>query len=137
MTTSGGTIPQHAGPCLRVQDAEGRGPYRPGMSRQWADPNGFDCPPWWCELGEDVQTAHAKMKGTFHWGCGFSSWEQLTRWFNERERRALDRLDYRLVRVVPDIVIATTRRQVVFGTLAPLAHVRPTIKLTSNLAEAA
>lgn len=109
---------------LRVQDAEGRGPYRPGFSHRWSDPNGFDCPPWWEELGLGMAEAHARCVSGYHWGCAFTSRKQLEAWFNAKERRALDRLGYRVAFILPSIIAAETPRQIVIGTRAPLSSFR-------------
>jgi len=122
------------GPILRVQDSVGRGPYRPGFSYRWSDPNGPNCPPWWEELGEDMASAHRRFSGDLHYGCGFKDYAQFEAWFSPREQRALDRLGYRLVAIIPDAIIAETPRQVVFGSIRPLAYVSHFFKLGSRAA---
>jgi hypothetical protein len=124
------------GRVIRVQDREGRGPYRPGFSKCWSDPVGAVCPPWWDEIGETFHEAHSRFAGNYHWGCGFISFDQLEAWFSRRELRKLDSLGFGLVTLQPNIVIAETPRQIVFGVREPL-HGRPSIKLTSELARAA
>jgi len=106
---------------LRIQDREGRGPYRPGFSCRWSDPDGPDCPPWWIEIGIDMASALAGMSDQFHWGCGFRTNDQLNSWFTEREQVKLGRLGFMLVTIIPDTVLVDTARQVVFGTRRPLS----------------
>lgn len=123
---------------LRVQDAEGRGPYRPGFSHRWSDPEGPIVPLWWEEIGEDMMTAHARMAGPFHYGCGFLNQEQFAAWFSEKEQRRLDRLGFSLVTIPVAIIVAKTPTQIVFGSRRPLADaVGQRWKLGSKAAEAA
>jgi hypothetical protein len=122
----------------RVQDIEGRGPYRPGLSQKWCDPTGPANVPWWLEIGETIGAAHARMADrSMHYGCGFATLEQLHSWFTPRELRTLDRLGFKLVRISPDAIIALTPTQVVFGSRPPLASAAPRISLVSKLARAA
>lgn len=120
---------------IRVQDRFGRGPYRPGVPAQWSDPNGFDCPPWWIELGIAMEDGHASMNGPYHFGCAFQSRSHLDRWFTGRELRSLDRLGYRLAAVQADIVLFETPRQIVFGSSSPLSSPLRSCRLTSRVAE--
>lgn len=122
----------------RVQDVEGRGPYRPGMTAAWADPHALDTAPWWVELGEPLYVAHKRFNDPeFHYGCGFDTLEQFRRWFNVKERSALNRLGYRLVTIMPDVILVRTKTQVVFGCRSPLRKASRRISLVSSLAEAA
>jgi len=123
---------------FRIQDSEGRGPYRPGFSNCWTDPNGPDTPPWWVELGKPLEEALKGMSDpSMHYGCGFDSLAQMHSWFTARELRTLNRLDFRLIKFEPSLIVAHTPRQVVFGHRAPLATVSPRISLVSSLARAA
>jgi len=72
-----------------------------------------------------------------HYGCGFSTLDQLQSWFTARELRKLDRLGYKMVQFEADVIIAETPSQVVFGCRLPLACLHPRISLTSKLAKAA
>jgi hypothetical protein len=64
--------------------------------------------------------AHARLCEGYHYGCGFRSAEQLRAWFTHSERKRLNRLGYRVASIAPDIVVAETPTQVVFGTREPL-----------------
>lgn len=123
---------------LRVQDSVGRGPYRPGLSHRWADPNGPDNPPWWIEIGETMEAAHGRMTDlTMHYGCGFDTMDQFHAWFNPRDLRNLDRLGFKLVKIDPDVIVARTPSQVVFGARKHFAAAAPRVSLISSLARAA
>jgi len=105
----------------RVQDADGRGPYRPGFTRYWQNDNGLICLPWWEELGITLAQAVASLPEGMHSGCAFDSMSALARWFTDVERLRLDAFGYRVVRFKPDKIIFTTPTQVVFANRAPLA----------------
>lgn len=100
---------------LRVQDVEGRGPYRPGLSIRWSDEAGPYCPPWWVELGWDMMAAHALMDGDYAYGCGFRNSEQMAAWFTSVELSRLAALGFHLAVIKPAIIVAETSRQIVFG----------------------
>lgn len=109
---------------VRVQDRSGRGPYIPGFSHRWADTSGPASAPWWEELGITIPQAIVMIPADMHVGCAFQSMDLLTRWFTKREREKLHHLGFYVVKVSPDVVVAETPTQVVFGTKAPLFALR-------------
>lgn len=80
----------------RVQDRDGRGPFKPGMPDCWRDPDGSDFPPVHAEFGlawrEEIPTG-------WHCGCAFRTIEQARAWFSPWECEKLDALGYKFVRV--------------------------------------
>ena len=105
----------------RVQDREGRGPYRPGLSKLWSDPEGPVVVPWWTEMGVSVQAAIEMMPQDMFTGCAFDSMKKLSDWFTAKERQKLDALGFYIVRFRPDKVLARTQSQVVFAQNYPLS----------------
>ena len=102
----------------RVQDRDGRGPYRPGVSKLWVDHNDVLPPPtWMAEFGSDLRT---QMHPDEYVGCGMRRLDQLERWFSPSERVRLQALGYRLVALNVDRIIAESENQVVFGRRRPL-----------------
>lgn len=71
----------------RIQDAEGRGPWRPGFSKFWVeDRDDHDLLlPWYQQFGRVDQRVLSGM----HMGCGCKTVEQLQRWFIPTEYRRL------------------------------------------------
>ena len=126
-----------ADPVVRVQSADGRGPYRPGFSWRWSDPQGPLVMPWWEEIGLSMREAHSQLTPEYHWGCGFRTMDQLHSWFTSRELSKLSRLGFAMVRIIPAVVVAETPTQVVFGTVEPLSEARPRIRLASDLVRTA
>ena len=107
---------------FRIQDSEGRGPYRPGFSKQWADKDGPICAPWWIELGISLQAAMAMLpRGMFN-GSAFDSLGKLEQWFTPSELEKLGKFNFNIVRFRPDKLIAETPTQVVFAQSYPLAQ---------------
>lgn len=99
---------------LRVQDAEGRGPFSPGFSRYWIDDErvGEEPPPIQVEFGWGV--ARRAPKG-WSVGCGFTSLGQLRKYFTATELDRLREFGYRVVRIPNARIIAESRWQCVFS----------------------
>lgn len=107
----------------RIQDADGRGPYKPGFSDCWVDPDndGRNCPqeipPK--QLRDMIRLAASKGWGV-NFGFGFRTMDQLGRWFTPTERIKLATLGYCAVEMEVDVIIAETESQVLFCRKAPL-----------------
>lgn len=105
----------------RIQDNDGRGPYKPGTSRLWADERGEYLPPFFEEFGWEVLS---KVPPGMHMGCACDSVESLHRWFSEAERQRLRLMGYREVQLKADGVAAQSERQIVFWSRKPLKFAR-------------
>jgi len=121
-------MPAENGFVYRVQDAEGRGPWKPGFSQYWVEDRADldNLPPCFIDLG----TVHEKA---FSWesvGCGCRTLEQLRRWFTESEYRTLIRYGYAAVCIRPSRILAESSIQCVFTVvLEPLATAGRKIQL--------
>jgi len=108
----------------RIQDREGRGPWRPGFSRVWCDaeygPGVEPLPPWGVEFG----LALIERRGLpgEHYGCAVRKPQELRRWVSATERRRLAELGFNVVSVRADRVLAESRNQIVFASRTPLAR---------------
>ena len=105
----------------RVQDASGRGPWRPGFSQQWIDD---DAPAG--RLTETVMDLMPieqiqALPMTHHYGCGCRSLDALMAWFTMRERARLFRAGYHPVSMRADAVVAESDWQVLFARVRPLS----------------
>lgn len=105
---------------FRVQDVDGRGPYRPGFSRLWSSDDGPICRPWWDELGISLAEAMDMVPTGMFGGCAFAELPQLDAWFTADERERLDAFGFFVVRFRPDRIVAATPSQVVFAQNYPL-----------------
>ena len=105
----------------RVQDKEGRGPYRPGFSAKWRDPNSSneDKPPFFVEFGWDVV---GRVPSGHHAGCAFRTMGQLRSWFSPTELERLRWLGYSVVEIEVDRVLAESQKQLVFCRVVPLSE---------------
>ena len=109
----------------RVQAADGRGPWRPGLSKHWID-NDSDRP-----LQADVLAAFgmdwlAKIPQGWHCGCACRSLDALMAWFTPVEQTRLEAMGYSPVMLSVDKIIVENADQVVFARRSPLVLVQMT-----------
>ena len=93
----------------RVQDREGRGPFKPGFSHRWVQdrPDLENLQPWYVEFGRvDSQVLTGSTCGS---AC--RTLEQLRRWFLKNEYATLQAFGYFAVEISVDRVIAESRVQ--------------------------
>lgn len=106
----------------RVQDHKGRGPFKPGLSKRWADevfaPGQEELPTFMEEFGNDL-IERLGRPGEYY-GSAVRSADKIKRWFSEAERTKLHKLGYRLVSMKADRVLAESSNQIVFARRRPL-----------------
>lgn len=104
----------------RVQDREGRGPWRPGLSDRWVEPrpDHKNLQPWFVEFGPQIIGRWADR----NYGCACASLDQLRRWFSLSEYATLRLLGFQAVQMRVDRVLAESDRQLVFARSIPLAY---------------
>lgn len=102
----------------RVQHKrDGRGPYRPGVSVQWADKEGrCDLPTWMAEFGTGLLNEVAPNE---QMACAFRDLDQMKAWFTATECERLERLGFALVRLQVDRVVAESKFQMVVARRRP------------------
>lgn len=103
----------------RIQDAEGRGPFRPGFSVQWLDATEHCAFPSWIEEFGWCIPDDLRAQG-WHFGSACRTIEGVKKWFSRTERHRLARLGYALVAIKPDRVLAESERQLVIARQRPL-----------------
>lgn len=104
---------------LRIQDAEGRGPWRPGFSHWWVrDREDLENLPPFFEVWPHLTQA---ARPGWHMGCGTLTVEQLRRWFTPQEYATLRAFGFQAVSLLVDDVLASDERQCVFMRRKPLA----------------
>lgn len=106
---------------FRVQDADGRGPFKPGVTETWldADPDRTGPPSWMEEFGPNLLRDVGKA-GEHH-GSACRTIDGLLGWFTATERSKLAGLGYRVVEFRDARVLAESESQVVFGRMKPFA----------------
>jgi len=110
----------------RVQDFDGRGPFRPGFSHQWSDMTGPpQLLPWMQEFGADL-IARRGLPGEFY-GCAVRSLKGVDRWFTPSEQQRLAALGFSLVSIKPDRILAESTNQLVFACRQPLSRAAVTV----------
>lgn len=108
----------------RIQDAQGRGPWRPGFSVQWIDPEKDDslCQPMMVDFPQWRKImAHAQSRGLMHFGMAVRGIRGLHRWFTPDEIQRLRGFGYRLVIADSAEVIAETTSQAMIAWRLPLS----------------
>lgn len=110
---------------LRVQDRSGRGPFQPGWSHTWTDPERSDFPP---PIFEDFQNlprliAYAKSKN-LHIGCAARAGPTFRLWFSDTEIARLRSYGFHLANATPCRVIAESYNQALFVSAQPLKNLR-------------
>ncbi len=99
----------------RIQDADGRGPYKRGFAERWLDQDDsyFERqPPGPDQFGLSVYSIVS--------GHAFRSIEQMCRWFTPSEMDRLDAFGYLPVSMIAKEVVAESPNQVLFWRAAPL-----------------
>lgn len=98
----------------RVQDGDGRGPWKPGFSGRWVDTNSSQ------KLQEDVVSAFGlgwrdEIPAGWHCGCACRTLEALLAWFTPVEMRRLEGFGYAPVVIDADAIIRENSDQVIFA----------------------
>jgi hypothetical protein len=103
---------------FRVQDLEGRGPFKPGVSSQWVEyrDDYENLIPYFVEFPEIKEF----KRGRLALGCGCKTIDQLRRWFNQSEYTTLRILGYHAVIMNVDKILAESDIQCVFSRKRPL-----------------
>lgn len=105
----------------RVQDDNGRGPYKPGRSHIWTDAHHNQRNP---SLFDDFSITPAELERCWHpnenGGCAFRTLDQLHSWFQLAERFRLEELGYSIVTMLADRIVLESDRQLIFARKRPL-----------------
>ncbi len=103
----------------RVQDLDGRGPWKPGFSRRWVEdrPDHDALLPWPLEFGTGILDRLLTGEAA---GCGCRTLEQLRRWFTASEYKKLLGYGYRAVQMEVGRILAESEIQCLFGRAKPL-----------------
>ena len=114
---------------FRIQDKDGRGPYKPGFSKNWCDEDArcLIAAPLVAPYMDEFPEVQDKIESVFemfggHFGCGFRTRTQLHRGFTSDEIKKLLRYGYSIVEIMPDMVLAESINQLVFWCKKPLAR---------------
>lgn len=106
--------------AFRIQDVEGRGPFKPGFSRYWADE---DFAPGLAPLPavhEEFPGFQRLIARDEHVGTAVRELSDLRKWFSAAEMRKLAALGYSIVSVKVDRIIAESANQMVIANRRPL-----------------
>lgn len=115
-------------PLFRVQDAEGRGPFKPGFSRHWFEDRD-DYPVSWLEWFGDIRP-HLRPGESA--GCACRTLDHLALWFRASELRTLRDFGYRVVKIDADRIIAENLSEVIFARRRPLRFGAQPVDMTER-----
>lgn len=101
----------------RIQDKEGRGPWRPGFSSKWTIERSDwkDLVPFQMQFGNVHQLRTPGMT----MGCGCMTIDQLKRWFIPKEYETLLSFGYQSVSMEANTIVAQSDIQCVFERFRP------------------
>lgn len=97
---------------FRVQDREGRGPFKPGFSHRWVEERADHAN--LMPAVADLLRARSQVAPGAHLGCGCRTLDDLRRWFTASEYTKLQRLGYRAVRMEVRRVLVDLPAQCIF-----------------------
>ncbi len=105
----------------RVQDAEGRGPWRPGFSQAWIEERpDAELDKLFAIQDEFPNLGSMLRRSDKHVGVGCKSLSQLRMWFTEKEYQNLLALGFECCALEVDRVVAESEIQCVFARSKPL-----------------
>lgn len=118
---------------LRMQDVNGRGPWKPGFSDKWVDDaRDFSLPPLQEDFGFDLKPmVDAAFQRGLHIGTAVRGADKFNQWFTPGERVKLAMLGYQIVDASECEVLGETNWQVVIGSKAPLADLKLAPKIAA------
>lgn len=102
----------------RIQDKDGRGPYKPGFSKKWCDAEGDPPPPTWMDEFPGLLAFMRQFNSNY--GTAVRSVADLSNWFTPTEMQRLERFGYRIVAMDVDRILAESPNQLVFARTKPL-----------------
>lgn len=102
----------------RIQDKDGRGPWKPGFSSKWVEDreDHEKLLPWYVEFGP----VHERLLFGEVGGSGCLTLKQLRRWFTASEYETLKKFGYYAVKMEVGRILAESDIQCVFGRAKPL-----------------
>lgn len=111
----------------RIQDVDGRGPFKPGFSRKWVceREDHQNLKSWLDEFGP----VHLQAIVGSSVGSGCKTIEQFRRWFTRREYNKLKKFGYRAVKFKIDRILGESDTQCLFSRAKPLNEDLEVIRL--------
>ena len=107
----------------RIQASDGRGPFRPGLSKHWCD-YGHIPPATHKPVQEEFGSDWLKeCKPGWMYGSACLSLEQLATWFSRQERETLQIMGYLPVALEPDAILRRGVAQLIIGCKKNFAQV--------------
>ena len=102
----------------RIQDRDGRGPFKPGFSKEWCDDNftggRIALPTWMEEFGPDAidRLAHQDER---YFGSAVRTMKQLAAWFSPTECQRLADFGYQVAAIQGGRIMAESKYQLLIA----------------------
>ncbi len=108
----------------RVQDGDGRGPYKPGLTKYWADCDALSdhITETIMDLAGGLDKLQALPAG-WHYGCACDSPMALAKWFTPTEAHRLYEMGYTPVSLAADKILFRSDKQMLIACKKPLARI--------------
>lgn len=104
---------------IRLQDKEGRGPWRPGFSKNWiTDNNPFIGKPIYEDFPDFTKMVQKAHKEGLHIGCAVQK-EKVGIWFTNEELNKLYDLDFQWVNCEKCDILGESDTQVIITSVLP------------------
>jgi hypothetical protein len=113
----------------RVQDRDGRGPWRPGFSMQWVEDRPKSEYAQLRPIMLEFPDLLDRLRDGFHFGVGCTSLEKLRRWITKSEWQTLRKFGFRCFAIEPDKIVAESDIQCVFESRQPLKKHKKRVRL--------
>ncbi len=103
----------------RIQDIDGRGPWKPGFSHKWVESRDdhYNLTPWHEQFGTGFA---ANLDRSKYLGCGCLTIQQMRRWFTPKEYAMLQKHGYEAVKMEVERILAKSEIQCVFESNKPM-----------------
>lgn len=102
----------------RIQDLEGRGPFKPGFSKFWCDeyfaPGQKALPTWMEKFGHDAIDRLARP-GERYFGSAVRTMNKLDEWFSRQEQEKLLQFGYNSVVIIGGRILAESENQLLIA----------------------
>lgn len=116
---------------LRVQNSEGRGPFQPGLTKQWCEYH-HDLPAIFQEFSDLTKAVQKYHEEGYHLGVGVRGMKGINNWFTPIELEKLTAIGFYIVEVPDPVVICESKNQLVFATMTPLSELKQPHKDTEQ-----
>lgn len=104
----------------RIQDKDGRGPFKPGVTHQWSETN-YRLPSVMLDFPNLQEKLKPYHKRGLNVGCAVRG-NRLDEWFSKNEQVKLKMLGYQIVTIEDYEIVCESASQVIFASKKKLSQ---------------